>query len=506
MKKSIIVLLVMALVASFAFAAEPTFSGSVTTSMSYDFDGNHDYGFNAEAARPSTTAQFKFSFDKISLTKGSTGENKPYAEIEGTATVKADDVVLQQGVAGKPNVTSVSSAFTLKLEAKITKANIVGESWTLDLLKAVAGSDYAKAAIDLTKDSDKKMVGLDYVYGYDKAAGVTLTLDKYGKVAVGLTGDKNGVNASVFAETAADLLKFDDFAFQAAGTYTTKAVAGGQDNKVGASVKGAYTAEKLSASVAADFGKDGDFMADAAANVAYAQDEFSVTADAYYATAATAVDTKTEAVIRTEYNYLGAQVVTDITAAKTDVTVQAFDLLNDPAKIGGAKGKKTVNVIAHTTIVENLDLTVSGLDLVNDAREVSVEATYTGIENVELGAYGLELIHTQDLGVDVVYTGLENITLAGGVEYVIADKDFGVYAQVDYAADLFDCYARAEFAKTFGVDGANLGVSCGVSSTKLVDNATLSLTYAALDADGLTTNDVLNSSYGKVVAACTVKF
>ncbi len=502
MKKGIIVLLITVLAAGFVFAAEPTLSGSVNTSFSYDLDGNHVFGFNAENARPSVTSEFKFSFDTASLTKGSMGENLPYAEIEATASVKADDIVLGVGRSGTEDKTEADYTFKLKLEAAITKANIVGEGWTIDLLKAVAGSDYAKAAIDLRKAADKKYYALDYVYGYDKADGITVNVDKYGKIAVGFTGDKDKVNASIFAETAADLLKFDAFAFQFAGTFTTKE----DDQKLGASAKAAYEADMLTAGVAADFGYAAEkFNADVAANAKYEQEEFGVSFDAYYATYAQAYDAKKN-LLATEANYLGAKAVADAKVIKTDVTVEAFDLLDDPEDAFIAKGKKTLNVIAHNNYVEGVDVTVSGLDLINDARDVSVEASTTLIENLELGIYGKKLINEQDLGVDAKYTGIENITLAGGAEYVIASKALSLYGQVDLDADIFTAYARAQFAKTIDVDNAKLGLSAGVESTKLVENATLSLTWAALDDDGLTTNDVLNDSYGAIVAACKVTF
>ena len=149
---------------------------------------------------------------------------------------------------------------------------------------------------------------------------------------------------------------------------------------------------------------------------------------------------------------------------------------------------------------------VSGLDLINDARDVSAEATITLIEDFSIGVYGKKLINEQDLGVDVEYSGIENIGIAGGAEYVIADKALALYGQVNLDADIFTAYARAQFAKTIDADDAKLGLSAGVESTKLVENATLSLTWAALDQYGETTNDVLNDSYGAIVAACKITF
>ncbi len=495
MKKGIIVLLITVLAAGMVFAADPTLSGSVTTTFKYNLDENHDFGFNAEGSRKSIKTEFKFSFDTVSLTKGSTGENKPYAEIEATASVSADDVKLSAKDVASVDVKK-DYIFNLHLTANITKANIVGEGWKINLLGAKAGSDYAKAAIDLRTADYKKYVALDFVYDFNKADGVTVTVDKYGTVAVGLTGDKDNTNASIYAETAADLLKFDDFALQFAGTFTTKA----GDKKAGASAKAAYTTDALSAGLAADFGYDAEKLnADVAVNAGYKQEEFGLTFDAYYATYAKATKGTAE-----ETNYLGAQIVGDVTAVKTNVTVQAFDFLDDPEDVGGTEGRKELNVIVNNTYVEGLDVTVSALNLVKDERDVSVEATISMIDNLELTVYGNELINKQDLGFDATYTGIEKFTFVAGAEYVIKDKELGLYGQVNYAADLFTAYARAEFAKADGED-AHLGLSAGVESTKLIDNATLSLTWAALK-NGHTTNDVLNKSYGEVVAACKISF
>ena len=499
MKKGIIVLLITVLAAGFVFAAEPTLSGSVSTEFSYDFDGNHEFGFNKEGARGSLKSEFTFRFDTISVTKGSKGENLPYAEVEAKVSLEFNEYEFSIDKKGSDKWAETDSTpLKLTYTAQITKANIVGEGWTIDLLKAVAGSDYAQAAIDLRKHTDKKYYALDFVYGYEKADGITVNVDKYGKVAVGLTGDKDKVNASIFAETAADLLKFDDFALQFAATFTTK----NKNQMFGASAKAAYEADMLSAGIAADLGYASEkFDADVAAKVKYEQEEFGASFDAYYATKAEAK--KKEVIVAAETNYLGAQAVADAKVVKTDVTVQAFDLLDDPD--GGVKGKKTLNVIAHNNYVDGVDVKVSGLDLINDARDVSAEATITLIEDFSIGVYGKELINKQDLGVDVEYSGIENIGIAGGAEYVIKTKALSFYGQVDYTADLFTAYARAQFAKVIDVDGAHLGLSAGIESTKLVDNATLSLTWAPLK-DGETINDVLNNSYGKVIAACKIKF
>ena len=511
MKKGIIVLLITVLAAGFVFAAEPTLSGSVSTKFSYDFDGNHDFGFNPEAARGSLKSEFTFSFDTISTSKAVAGENAPYAEVEAKVTFKSDEIkfeIKEDSAVEKEEKKTLGSLdsdgkpvfFGLSLKAEITKANIVGNGWTVDLLKAKAGSDYAKAAIDLRKASDKKYYALDYVYGFDKAAGITVDFTNYGILAVGLAGNKDNVNASIFAETAADLLKFNEVALQFAGTFTKK----DDVKKLGASAKASYEADKLAAGVAADFGYAAEkFDADVAVNAKYEQDEFAVSADAYYATKAEAKDAKGIS-FDSEINYLGAKAVADAKVIKTDVTVEAFDLLDDPD--GGVKGKKTLNVIAHNNYVEGVDVTVSGLDLINDARDVSVEASTTLIENVTLGVYGKELINKQDLGVDAVYTGIENVKLVGGVEYVINTKQLVAYGLVGYSANLFDCYARADFSKFLGTEGADLGLSAGIESDKLVQNATLSLVWAALDRDGYTTNNVLNNQFGKVVAACEIKF
>ena len=510
MKKGIIVLLITVLAAGFVFAAEPTLSGSVSTEFSYDFDGNHEFGFNKEGARGNLKSEFTFRFDTISVTKGSKGENLPYAEVEAKVSLEFNEYTFtinnneetkdNKVVKTNPVTGSSDPSAPLKLTytAQITKANIVGEGWTIDLLKAVAGSDYAQAAIDLRKHTDKKYYALDFVYGYEMADGITVNVDKYGKVAVGLTGDKDKVNASIFAETAADLLKFDDFALQFAATFTTE----NKNQMFGASAKAAYEADMLSAGIATDLGYASEkFDADVAAKVKYEQEEFGASFDAYYATKAEAK--KKDELVAAETNYLGAQAVADAKVVKTDVTVQAFDLLDDPD--GGAKGKKTLNVIAHNNYVDGVDVKVSGLDLINDARDVSAEATITLIEDFSIGVYGKKLINKQDLGVDVEYTGIENIGIAGGAEYVIKDKELSFYGQVDYTADLFKAYARAQFAKVIDVDGAHLGLSAGIESTKLVDNATLSLTWAPLK-DGETINDVLNNSYGKVIAACKITF
>ena len=121
MKKGIIVLLIAVLVAGFAFAdgtaGEAKFTGSATISYDYNLDSKATGIQNASALK------YNFTFSFNSTDGASKGEGKLYAEIEANAKL---ELVAK-------NATKTAE-LTPKATLKITKANIIAGDITIDIL------------------------------------------------------------------------------------------------------------------------------------------------------------------------------------------------------------------------------------------------------------------------------------------------------------------------------------------------------------------------------------
>ena len=258
------------------------------------------------------------------------------------------------------------------------------------------------------------------------------------------------------------------------------------------SAKVAYEADAVNASVAADFSKsskENEAKFDVAANVVVAP----VAVDVYYGNYVAATDAKDPAskpASVSAENLLSAKVVFDVAKLAENVpvkvTVTGKDLLNryDNAKTDkqyiqaiGKNYGKIVDVAVNTTALKNFDITVTAGDLLNKTETYAeVEATYTGIENVELGA-------------DVSYT-FDSKTL-----------DFDVTAK--YTAEKYTVEGELELVTDF--ESSLLFVDASVESDKLVDGATLKAAYTTIVGfDFVDAKKV--SSLGALTLSCTVEF
>ena len=189
----------------------------------------------------------------------------------------------------------------LGLWLAIKEAYVAGENWKLSITGTKGAPDYAKSAIDggyskAVKDSfgtqiDSSWQATSYSVSAWSAAGVTFTYDGY-TVAGGFAGNATDDDAvkyfafNIFAESKA-------FEFEGGSVQVAAIVARDGSKKdgkftsldktnAGFSAKANYAKDKLSASVAADFGlenfSDLKFKFDTALQVAYSP----VTLDVYF--------------------------------------------------------------------------------------------------------------------------------------------------------------------------------------------------------------------------------
>lgn len=430
MKKISAVLLIAVLASGLVFAG---FSGSATVGFGANFDDG-EYGFIGNGNN------VQFNVDLVTALGEAKGDGDIYAEITGS--LKLFLLNDADGTAGANPYEFVLAKATdsdnaaLALVAKIDSAKIIGDNWYVGILGVPGVPDYAKSAIDTWTVENKlddygvKKADYDekatYKVGYEKAPGIEVGIDGY-KLGFGLKAKAvktpefnlfDKVALTAYAGTPEYELA-DGVKAQAAVVYSKKDDSA--KNAVGGSVKLAYAADALSATVASDLGYDiagKKFGADVAVNVAYAP----VTVDAYYATSAdvdgTAID-----------NLLSAQIVADLN--EFDVPVA---------------------------------LTVTGKDLIN-AQDLSAEVAISATDELTITPKGGYVINDKawNAGLDVKYAA-DKYTAKAGVSVKPAGSSIqlGASASIESSAlisgatvklawsDAKDLLDKAAEAKNYG--------------------------------------------------------
>ncbi|MCQ2411409.1 MAG: hypothetical protein MJ057_00455 [Sphaerochaetaceae bacterium] len=331
MKKGIIVLLIMALVASCAFAGKLT--GSAQIDFAYNLD-NTDWGFKNSKA---TTYTFSFDYDstKVEVADHTTDV---WAEIAATASAK-----ITQANADK---TTANIAVT----TSITKANIHVGEWTFGILNAgstldLASSYYLNASKKPVDDTITAVSGV--------VDGFTVAYKDW-KGGFGAKGNFEAETYTVFAHVETPTFKFaEDSVSVNGGAY---AVVADTANKFGASAKAAYAADELSASVAADVAYTDNFLYEVAVAAAY---KF-VTANVYVTPGAMTASAAA---------YTGDNAKTASLNAKVAASYD-FDLEDVTVAVEGAVDARNVLVDAREVVVAATETCTI------DAIEVEVSEEY----------------------------------------------------------------------------------------------------------------------------------
>ena len=129
MKKIISIALVALLAASTVFAG---FTGKASVGLGYNFQ-DKSYGM-------SNAAETKVTFEATTETAGAEGEGSVFAGIKASFKMKQDDVKAK----GKASWA---------VEPKIEEAYVKGEDWSVSILGAQNGQDFAASAVDKTYDA-----------------------------------------------------------------------------------------------------------------------------------------------------------------------------------------------------------------------------------------------------------------------------------------------------------------------------------------------------------------
>ncbi len=121
------------------------------------------------------------------------------------------------------------------------------------------------------------------------------------------------------------------------------------------------------------------------------------------------------------------------------------------------------------------------------------------IEGFDVTVTGKDLVNIQDLGASVAYALTDELKVGVNGGYVIGTKAWRAGAEATYTAEMF----TAKVAGSYN-SADQLKLSASVSSDKLIDGATLALSYAGDDLlDKVAT---ATSKVGAITASATIAF
>lgn len=477
MKKILSIVLIAALALTSAFAG---ITGSAEVGLEYNFE-DKSYGFSNST---STEVTYELTSDKVEKA----GEGSVFAGIKGSFALSIEDYTANKD--GEP---------TWSVTPAVDEAYIKGEDWTVSILGADGGQDFAKSALD--KASNGKALSATTVSVSAAAApGVKVTYKNWtvsGGFASGLTNPANSSEAkydiyyvvegsSLVNLASGTTLKdfedsLDDKEYEIVGkVLVTEAIAGAKENyldysftlatpelvfgdakvalgvavadtntavakkagaNLGLSAKASYETEDLNASVASDvvFAGVGDELkvnADVAAKFSYAP----VTVDAYYATEA-----KTQNVLEPSKTGSNAT-VKNLLSAKVAFDLSSFEL--------------------------PLNVAVSCRDILG-AKVLGASASAT----------------------------LDALKLSANADYAVVAKAYVVGASAEYKFEAFTVKAGLTYRSE-----KVLYANASIESDTLVPGATLSLSYGPNTASGKVTTNLLNGKYGLVNAKAIITF
>ena len=481
MKKILSIALIAALVATSAFAG---FSGAATVGLGYNLESK-GYGF-------SNSTESKVTFELTSEEAAAEAEGSVIAGIKGSFAIKIDDYKANEK--GTPKwVVSPS----------IDEAYVKGEDWSVSILGAQDGQDFATSALDkYSKDGglkastvavdaaaapgvtatykgwtvsggfastefEKTAAGADkyYFYGYAKNADgnalgepswtdVPMTLQAY--LSTFPAGSTKVILDQVKAEsgTKAVTEKGLDYSLTAAtpefvfgdvkATFGAAiADAGKEAANLGLSAKVAFANEQLSASVASDIVLSGigNDEVDFDADVAAKFAFAPVTVDAYYAK-----------------------------------KVAAQPILEPNKK----KGNATVENLLSAKVAADLS-----------AFEIPVT----------VAASCRDILNKQVLGVSAK-AAVDALTVSASFDYGVKEEAYLVGGSVSYNFDAFTVAAGLNYRSA----GEQLYANASVETSTLIPGATLKLAYGPTSKDGVVTSNLLKEKYGKIDATCTIAF
>jgi hypothetical protein len=268
MKKLLVVLTILVLVAGFAFA---TVTGSVEARYKFDFSEGKAKTLTYGVFGTHSKIAFSLSTDK----GGIDGSNKPYAVVAVELNLNTDSVdatttaeALDYDGASKATYSydlGIAS-WLIKVSLKLTDFRIVGENWEVNFLKAIGVGNYAKSAWETDDTDDEKALNMDWAFGAKE--GITVTYDGYKIGVYAKRGTDLNAEGSVRAESKEIELGSATKAQVAVAVGGSKKGSDALTFDFGVSGKASYASDAFTADAALDVQvKDKKFDADASAKV-----------------------------------------------------------------------------------------------------------------------------------------------------------------------------------------------------------------------------------------------
>jgi hypothetical protein len=454
MKKLLVVLTILVLVAGFAFA---TVTGSVEARYKFDFSDGAPKTLTYGVWGSNAKVSFTLTTDK----GGVDGSNKPYATVTVDLKLAAGQISKQKAyqltwddddyVYNYTKGISEALAVTLVL----SDFRIVGENWEINFLKAIGVGDYAKSAWELDDDDD----AIDAPWSFGTKEGVTVTYDDY-KVGVRATRN-NLLVTNVDVRTESKEFTFAEGVTGQAAVAMGLSKVGDNDAKFdfGASVKAAYATDDVTVNGAVDVQYFLEkFEADVAVKVAVKP----VTVDAYYATSLQA-DRAHTLIVGAE-NVLSVKAV--VALDPVTVTVYGEDLINadrllaikEEGKFGALSEDAQFGIYPSLHKDDILSILFKNIWFANAGIGYDVQ------ENLNVNAHAgyMRMNLADDAG------HFSALVFQVGAEYKLEKFTFAA-----------DAYLGKSFTKLGDVDlSDDLRFACEVkaSSDKLVENAVLTAT------------------------------
>ena len=446
MKKGIIVLLITVLAAGMAFAG---LTGSAAINLGYNLD-TKDYGFANDAK---ATYKFTFEFDTASA-EVADHQTNVWAEIAAEASAYINYSKKDAANGYKGELVSLEDGSTINV-VRDPASNAI-----IDVVLVNGSSKFGTVKIAIKKANIHVN---DFTFGILNAGGAynyaaDYHLDDNGKPVT----NKVETKAATVLEVPGFTVSYDGygagFGFTGnSGAETYKVLAHVQTKQF-EFVEG-LTAQAAAHAYVANDAKQFYF----AAKTAYKADKLSAGAAGEIKINDSKLDV--EAAANASYDFVYANLYFYTLAADRDADKKA----RLDAKLG-----------AGYTFGEDVEVSVNGyvdaVDVIKDAREITI-------------------------GADASAT-VSPVSVFGKASYGIYGKKLALEGKVTYNHEVFTAYAQLKAALAIGADPAltSLKPELSVSTDKIVENATLALTWKGADfAKGV-------DKKGAITASATIKF
>ena len=480
MKKILSIALVALFAASTVFAG---ISGAASVGLGYNLE-DKSYGF-------SNSAESKVTFELTSEETAAEAEGSVIAGIKGSFAIKIDDYKANEK--GEP---------TWVISPEVAEAYVKSADWSVSILGAQKGQDFASSALDKASSDDKKSLNATTVKVDAAAApGVTATYKGWTvsggfattKFETGKAAENEYYFHYYFKDSTGNAvtqpkwsIKTTETALKATDATNTLVVL----DKVAATDNKAPTVDGIDYSLTvatpdfvfgdakvafgaavADAGKKGVANVGLSAKASYANDQLSASVASDVVLAGVGDEIAFDADVAAKFSF-------------APVTVDAYYATKADTQAILEPNKKSDN-----TTVENLISAKVAADL--SAFEIPVTVAVTG----------RDILDQQVLGASAS-ASVDALTVGATFDYGVKAKAYLVGATASYAFDAFTVSAGINYRSE-----KQLYANASIESSSIVPGATLKLAYGpTTDDKGKVVTNLLDKKYGKIDASCKISF